>query len=1167
MTLDFITHTKDMDQSKPGMLFASFQRLLETSSDMIFVKDMNLTYVAGTQSFAEMVGKSSMAEVLGRTDYEAFEDKELSKRYTADDRKLLDGGKDLIDYVEPLTDENGEARYSTTSKYILRDENGNPVGLLGVSRDITKELKAEQHYHQEIEYLFTLPEDTYTAIFIDVTDWRIISQRSRPEMRGKIPMMESMEFFLAVAQGGVCGQESEAYRVYRDFSQAFLSERYDKGETDYEMEYQRTLADGNAYWVRDEWKLMTDPRTGHLTLMLLVKDIHSRKLAERELEQAASTDPLTGLLNRAVAQQQIQEYLTTAGSEGVHAVYMIDLDDFKQVNDTFGHQEGDAVLKAMAQGIRGCFRETDIVARIGGDEFFVFAKNMPEQNAIVRAEQLLRMAQETCAGNASVNISISVGVSMYPRDGRTLDELYAKADGALYKAKGLGKNRAAFATGEPALWKSAAYAKQYDAYNTQVVDHSNSICYITDIDNYELLHLTKAGMDIHGMKGPEDYLGKKCYKAIMGLDEPCPFCPNSKLREGQEYRWERYNEHIGKWFDRTSTFIRLNGRNCHLEIARDVTARKEEISLLPGQLTMEDILFRCLHTLTFEKDMDTAVNLFLEAIGGYYQADRTYIFEMDDESQTIRSSFEWCADGVPARFDSVNALPLERVRIWLDKLETGGEFSVSALEDELDVADPLYLDLKADGVHSILMAPLLQNGRIAGLLGVNNPQQKEGNLVLLRSVAGFAQAELERRRLVAELEYMSFTDTLTGLKNRNQFLRVLKAYDFKMPKTIGVIIVDINGLKVINDTHSQSFGDHILRRVGQVVTETVSGSVFRIGGGEFAAICENIGKDAFQQAAVALRSAFDSDRDYSVSIGCAWSEETEDVNALMKQAEELLHADKRSYYHTVLREGRSEASPGSFTSEVLKEVKVGRFVVYYQPQVDIKTGNIIGAEALVRKIAEDGRLIPPNKFIPFYEMEGVVGLVDMFVLDTACATLRRWLDAGYNLHLSVNFSRVTLLETGIVGEMARICRRHSVPTSAITIEVTESISKMDHEQLKQLIQTINGAGFTISLDDFGSQYSNLAILSAMDFDEIKFDRSLVKALEHNRKSQVVMANSVRMCHDLEGTSSLAEGIETKGQLDLLLDYKCDYGQGYYFSKPLPVEEFDRKRQIYEWIEK
>ena len=217
----------------------------------------------------------------------------------------------------------------------------------------------------------------------------------------------------------------------------------------------------------------------------------------------------------------------------------------------------------------------------------------------------------------------------------------------------------------------------------------------------------------------------------------------------------------------------------------------------------------------------------------------------------------------------------------------------------------------------------------------------------------------------------------------------------------------------------------------------------------------------------------------------------------------------------------------------------------------------MGAEALVRKKDENGGLIPPNKFIPFYEAEGVISHVDLFVLRSACTVMQQWLASGHTVYMSVNFSRITLLEPDIVETIKEICRQYDVPTDLITIEVTESISKMDNDQLKELIETINDAGFSISLDDFGSKYSNLAILASMDFDEIKFDRSLVEALESNHKSRVVMESSVKMCRNLDGTSSLAEGIETKGQLDLLLDYQCDYGQGYYFSKPVPPEEFQR----------
>lgn len=1155
MSADILIPCGGIDRDKPEILFSALQKILDASSDLMFVKDMNLTYVAGTQSFAEMVGKASMSEVLGRTDYEIFEDKEFSKRYTADDRKLLDGGKDLLDYVEPLTDKDGEARYSSTSKYILTDGTGAQIGLLGISKDITREIKAGQQYKQVIDYLFTLPEDTHAAILIDVTDWRIVAQRRQEADKAHFPLFDTMDAFVSTALQGISDTESDAYALYRQISQKYLRDIFSQGKNEFEVEYQRRITEDMIRWAREEWKLMSDPKNGHLTAMVLVRDINSKKQAEEVLAQAATTDALTGLLNRTAAQTEILSYLEGDGADGSHAVFMIDMDDFKQVNDTYGHQAGDLLLIELARGIKSCFRETDIVCRLGGDEFFVFAKNMPDQDAIrKRTERLLEVAHTVYSGQTMATGSISIGVSTYPADGKTLDELYGKADEALYRAKGMGKAQAAFSSAGQSLWYSNAFAKRYEAYNSQVVEHSNSICYITDMDTYELLHLTKAGMAVHGMTRPEEYLGKKCHKVIMGLDEPCPFCPNSKLREDREYRWERYNENIDKWFDRTSTIIHLDGRRCHLEIARDITARKEELSLLSGQLTMEDVLFRCLHTLTSEKDMNTALNLFLEAIGGYYQANRAYIFEFDLENGLLDNTFEWCAPGVTAEIDKLQRLPLEVVSGWIKKFETDGEFSISSLGNDVDPDSEEYRILEMQGIESLLAAPLLRDGTIIGFIGVDDPRQKQGNLVLLRSVTEFVQAELERRKLMAELEYMSFTDSLTGLKNRNQYARMLREYDRRTPDSLGVVFLDINGMKGINDFHGQSYGDHVIKKTGRIMAEHLSGTVFRTGGDEFVALYEDIGKEEFQHEVLALRDVFAAERECNVSIGCAWREQEENIQSLLLQAGELLAAEKQSYYHSVLKEGR-ETGYTSFSSEVVSEIEEGRFLVYYQPQVDIKTGRITGAEALVRKRSDDGSLIPPNKFVPFYEMEGVISHVDLFVLKSACATMREWMEQGYDLHLSVNFSRVTLLEPGIVDTIRTICQQHEVSPSRITIEVTESISKMDHDLLKDLIQSINNAGFTISLDDFGSQYSNLAILAAMDFDEIKFDKSLVDALEHNQKSRVVMQNSVRMCRDLEGTSSLAEGIETKGQLDLLVDYQCDFGQGYYFSRPVPPEEF------------
>lgn len=694
---------------------------------------------------------------------------------------------------------------------------------------------------------------------------------------------------------------------------------------------------------------------------------------------------------------------------------------------------------------------------------------------------------------------------------------------------------------------------KYEELNSKVIEYSHFISYISDMETYELLHLTKAAMDLYGMKGPEEYLGKKCYQVVMGLEQPCPFCTNDKIREGREYRWERYNENINRWFDRKSSVIDIEGRPCHLEVGQDITARKEELSLLSGKLTMEDVLFRCLNTLTREKNLDTAVKLFLEALGGYHKADRAYIFELDYENKVVNSTFEWYKPGMKPRGEIMKDIPLDWVEQWNNKLEQEGELCVVSVEKEVDPNSMLYKEFKEDGVTSFMMVALKNGDTLEGILGVNNPKQEAGNPVLLHSVAEFVRVELEKRHMIRELEYLSYTDTLTGLKNRNNYNKVLKKFERKSALPMGIVLMDINGLRKINENYGDSYGDHMIRKVGGILSSVLTGEIFRIGGDEFVVLWENIDFLEFRKQMISLREALEKEQDCVVSMGCIWEEKEEDIHILLQQAAERLSADKQSYYQNLLREGRNDTCTG-VAAEVIREVKEGSFIVHYQPQVDIQTGKITGAEALVRKKEGDGGLIPPSKFIPFYEMEGVVSYIDLFVMKTACRDMKQWNEEGHKIHMSINFSRVTLLESGIVNILKEICEDYKVSPSQITIEVTESISKMGHAQLKELIKEMNQAGFTISLDDFGSQYSNLSILSDMEFDEIKFDKSLIEDLEYNPKSRIVMENTVNMCRQLQGTS-LAEGIETKGQLKLLMDYNCNYGQGFYFSKPVPKEMF------------
>ncbi|MBQ3497259.1 MAG: bifunctional diguanylate cyclase/phosphodiesterase [Oscillospiraceae bacterium] len=573
-------------------------------------------------------------------------------------------------------------------------------------------------------------------------------------------------------------------------------------------------------------------------------------------------------------------------------------------------------------------------------------------------------------------------------------------------------------------------------------------------------------------------------------------------------------------------------------------------------MSTEDVVLCCLHTLTCEKDLDTAFYLFLQAVGVYYHATRAQIFEFNVADKTISNTFEWCAAGISSQLEEFRCLPLADFLEFIDKFSSDGEF---------------YLDLKrlrgqgeaaelrvpyADDCDCMMAAPLLHEGRIAGFISVDNPVRHSGDLSLLRSVSDIVQVELEQRRLLERLEHMSYTDTLTGLRNRNHYDRLMKEYDVRTPASLGIVLANLNGMKRINNTHGTAYGDQIIKKAAQILRENLSGTVFRTGGDEFAVLCEDISREDFERETTAMHSAFAAEREYSAAIGCVWREGVENIPSLLLEASETLNAGKQAYYQSLFAKGEVTSHVGA-SGELVREIAEGRFMVYYQPQVNIHTGKITGAEALVRKRDASGAPIPPNKFIPLYEREGIIAHVDLFVMAQACAAMRVWLDEGFDLHLSVNFSRVTLLQRGIVDTMHNICEKNGVPPSHITIEVTESISKMDQKQLQELLRSINELGFTVSLDDFGSEYSNLSILSLMDFDEIKFDRSLVDKLEENHKSRVVMENSIKMCHGLKNVSTLAESIETAGQLELLKSYQCDYGQGYFFSKPVPPEEFRR----------
>jgi len=416
------------------LLTASTKKLLIHTQEKVFIKDKDLIYRGASLKFAQMAGWESPDDLIGKTDFEIFKDQELAQRYHNDDMDLIAQQQDRLDYIEPITEKDGHARYASTSKFVLTDADGQLLGIAGMSRDVTNEYYMKRHSIRALEYLFDLPPKVRFAVYMDLDEWRIISEHHQSVEGHEFAAPLHIDPLIAWAYEFIADRRWPAAAFYRDFSRERIADIYESGKKEIIMEYRRILPDGAIRWVRDEIHLLRDNISGHLCMMLVVWDVHAAKMEEEEQIRTAEHDELTGVLSRKATMRLIRERLERSFEGDRHALLMIDADSFKPVNDTYGHQAGDKVLVDLAREISASFRSSDIVGRIGGDEFFVLMTHVPDRSTVEKKiaallDKIRRVHYE------DIYLSASIGICMFPDDAGTLDEMYTMADKAMYAAK------------------------------------------------------------------------------------------------------------------------------------------------------------------------------------------------------------------------------------------------------------------------------------------------------------------------------------------------------------------------------------------------------------------------------------------------------------------------------------------------------------------------------------------------------------------------------------------------------------------------------------------------------------------------------------------------------------------------------------------------------------
>lgn len=569
----------------------------------------------------------------------------------------------------------------------------------------------------------------------------------------------------------------------------------------------------------------------------------------------------------------------------------------------------------------------------------------------------------------------------------------------------------------------------------------------------------------------------------------------------------------------------------------------------------ESILLKCMYTITSSSDYKDSLESVLKELGSYYNGDRVYIIELERKEQEVRNIYEWKKEDVVSIRDSGSIL-LTPGKVSGEMLNYLRQLRYRENTEELKERNPAtYETLKRLGIHSYFLATLDEKNFSIGYIGIDNPRRNTGDTSVINTLRYVLANELTKHRLQVKQQFLSYHDELTGVLNRNSFKEYCENLSEEGLISMGIVSMDINGLKEINRVHGNTYGDEIVRFVADALEEAFSFSrVYRFTGDEFLVVCENISCDSFN-----LRIRKMKERcleNCSVSVGSAWSDTDIRLDSLMRYADEKRMIAKQTYYDD--REFDSKRWNGDARRDLLEQLSEHRFCIYLQPKIDSRDDSLYGAEALVRYQHPTEGLIPPMKFVPPLESAGLIHYIDFFVLEQVCQTLKQWEESGLTpIPVSLNFSRSTLLVDDLISRMEAVVKRWGTDKSLLEIEITESIGGVEHSTIAQIGNQIRQAGYHISLDDFGAKYSNISFLSVVRFSHLKLDKGLVNNVITSKSARVIVKNIMNLCRELD-ISVIAEGVESREQLEILKELQCYYIQGYYYDKPVPVVKFEER---------
>lgn len=802
-----------------------------------------------------------------------------------------------------------------------------------------------------------------------------------------------------------------------------------------------------------------------------VTDIDEEKRHLIELQNSTKLDPITGLYHKRAIFEFAEEQI---GKKKPFAMLVVDIDNVNQVSHMMGNLFRSAILCTIADGLQEIIGNLGTVGRIGGDEFLVILESEARQivqNIVIEITSMLRKVY--IGGEDREYLTDSIGIALYPQDGKQAEELFSRASEALYAIKNSGKNRFLF----------------FDQMRK---------------------------LETHSLK-----------------------------MERSSYNYET------NWFRRQA----------------------EHYS--------QTIISFVFHVLASTKNLPSAMNLVFDRIGKAYDLDRIQIMRSSYKNRSMQVSYLW-EEQMQDGNDREVCCHFQNWEETLAEFDERGMVIINNCETAEFTADfrNILEEMKAQAMVSCGLYDV--DGEFLGMILFEDHEKiRDWNTVELdtflecsKIISYFILTNASRKRDSIKIEQLSNYDKVTGLHGYRQFKRdlsrILKKYDTM--GRLALLNLDISNFKYVNNTFGIDAGDCMLRDFARFfVTENPSCiSGCRIFADDFLAVVRMESREQLEVQVKNMTEEFIK-WEYKKNAGSYFSVHTgiyeilpedQDINYVIScaiMARKMVKRKQERQYEFFDDSLRKQVVRESHVLAMIhKAIRQEELVPYLQPKFDLKTNQLIGAEALVRWKQGDEICFYPKDFIPVLEQSGDIVELDFSIYQQILRTMQRWREEGKQLFpISVNISRVHCKFDECDKRIIQLADQYQIPHEFIEVEITESAFLNDTNILVENLERLRKAGFRISIDDFGSGYSSLSIISQMPVDVIKMDQTFIRKAVNREKAGCVVAAMISMAQNLN-LEVICEGVETEEQAQFLLERGCRMGQGYLYSKPISIEEFETR---------